>query len=101
MKFVPKKDQLLIRREVAVSTTKGGLFIPDTGKEAPAQGKVLARGPKVEDTQVDETVLFGKYAGTEIELNGEKVLIMREEELLGSLIEDVPLIPRAPKRRTK
>jgi len=101
MRFVPKEDQLLVKRQDAESVTKGGLFIPDTGKEAPAQGVVISVGPKVEDTKVDEKVLFGKYAGTEIELDGTKFLIMREEEILGSLAETTDAVKILKKKAAK
>jgi chaperonin GroES len=92
MKIKPLQDRVIIKRIEEESKTAGGLFIPDTAKEKPQQGKVLAVGPgKVLDsgTRVDLTVkegdvvLFGKYSGSEVKIDGEEVLIMREDDILG------------------
>jgi chaperonin GroES len=88
----PLYDRILVRRVVEEERSKGGLFIPEQAKEKPAQGEVLAvgKGRRLEsgelivlDTAVGDKVLFGKYSGTEIELDGEKLLILREDEILG------------------
>ena len=87
----PLGDRVVVKAEEAETQTAGGLYIPDTAKEKPQRGTVLAVGPgKVENgTKVDmtvsdgDTVLYGKYAGTEIQLDGEDVLIMRESDILG------------------
>ena len=80
------------RLENGVEKTKGGIIIPDTAKEKPAQGKIVAVGKgKVNDdgklmpvgVKVGDTILFGKYSGSEVELDGEEHLIMREEDILG------------------
>ena len=91
MNFRPLHDRVVVRRIESDTKTKGGIIIPDTAKEKPQRGTVLAVGPgKVENgTKVDmtvsenDTVLYGKYAGTEISLDGEDVLIMRESDILG------------------
>ena len=91
MKVVPLGDKLVVRRLETEAATAGGIMLPDSAKEKPQQGKVLAVGPGKFDTngkriepevKVDDTVLFAKYAGTEIELD-EKLVILREEEILG------------------
>jgi chaperonin GroES len=92
--FVPLRDRILVRRIEEEETTRGGLIIPDTAREKPQEGEVLAvgRGIRKEDgkvippdLKVGDRVLFGKYAGTDIVLNGEPYLILREEEVLGLL----------------
>jgi chaperonin GroES len=87
----PIGDRVVVRPQEAEEKTAGGLFIPDTAKEKPQKGVVVAVGPgKVENgTKVDmsvkegDTVLYGKYAGTEITLGDEEVMIMRESDILG------------------
>ncbi len=93
MKVRPLQDRVLVKRlEDDVEKTKGGLYIPDTAKEKPQQGKVMAAGKgKVNDegkvlpldVKVGDKVLFGKYSGSEIKVDGEELLIMREEDILG------------------
>ena len=93
MKIRPLQDRVIVKRlEDAVEKTKGGIIIPDTAKEKPQQGKVIAVGKgKVNDdgkltpldVKVGETILFGKYSGSEIKIDGEEHLIMREEDILG------------------
>ena len=93
MKIRPLQDRVIVKRlEDAVEKTKGGIIIPDTAKEKPQQGKVVAVGKgKVNDdgkvTPLDvktgDTILFGKYSGSEIKIDGEEHLIMREEDILG------------------
>lgn len=91
----PIGDRVVVKPEAAEEKTSSGLFIPDTAKEKPQRGKVLFVGPgnvengsRVELTvQAGDAVLYGKYAGTEITLDGEDVLIMRENDILG-VIED-------------
>ena len=91
MKIRPLQDRVIVLRVDEEAKTAGGIIIPDTAKEKPQRGTVLAVGPgKVENgTKVDmtvseeDTVLYGKYAGTEIQLDGEDVLIMRESDILG------------------
>ena len=93
MKIRPLQDRVIVKRlEEAVEKTKGGIIIPDTAKEKPQHGKVIAVGKgKLNDdgklmavgVKVGETILFGKYSGSEIKLDGEEHLIMREEDILG------------------
>jgi chaperonin GroES len=93
MKIRPLQDRVIVKRlEDEVEKTKGGIIIPDTAKEKPQQGKIIAVGKgktnddgKVTplDVKVGDTILFGKYSGSEIKLNGEEHLIMREEDILG------------------
>ena len=89
--ITPLADRVVVQPQAAEETTAGGLIIPDTAKEKPQKGTVLAVGPgKVENgTKIDmtvkegDTVLYGKYAGTEITLDGDEVMIMRESDILG------------------
>ncbi|GAB4566845.1 MAG: co-chaperone GroES [Haliangiales bacterium] len=92
MKVRPLQDRLLIRRVEEQDTTKGGIIIPDSAKERPLEGKVVAvgAGKRNEDGSVSaldvkagDRVLFGKYAGTEIQVEGVEHLILREDEVLG------------------
>jgi chaperonin GroES len=92
-KFTPLHDRVLIRRVEEAETVRGGIIIPDSAKEKPQEGIVLAVGTgKFEKGQTiplavkeGDRVLFGKYAGTEIKIDGEELLIVREEEILGIL----------------
>ena len=90
----PLHDRLLVRRIEEEETAKGGIIIPDTAKEKPQKGEVLAvgngkildNGTKIAlDVQVGNTILFGKYTGTDIKIDGEEVLILREDEVLAIL----------------
>ena len=93
MKVRPLQDRVLVKRlEENLEKTKGGLYIPDSAKEKPQQGKVIAVGKgRVSDdgkvlpldVRVNDKVLFGKYSGSEIKVDGEELLIMREEDILG------------------
>ena len=94
MKIRPLHDRIVVKRIEEEETTKGGIIIPDSAKEKPQQGeivaagkgKVLEDGSRVEmDVKVGDKVLFGKYAGSEIKLEGEEFLIMREDDILGIL----------------
>ena len=96
MKVRPLQDRILVERVESEGKTKGGLYIPDSAKEKPAEGIVLAVGPgKTLDSgelaapQVKEgdRVLFGKYSGTEIKIEGEERLIIREDDILGIVEE--------------
>jgi len=92
-KFTPLHDRVLIRRVEEAETVRGGIIIPDSAKEKPQEGIVIAVGTgKFEKGQTiplavkdGDHVLFGKYAGTEIKIDGEELLIVREEEILGIL----------------
>jgi chaperonin GroES len=101
-KFTPLHDRILVRRVEENETTRGGIIIPDTAKDKPQEGEVISVGKgkineegKVRPLDVKEgdRILFGKYAGTEIKLDGEDLVIMREEEVLG-------IITGAAKRET-
>ena len=92
MKIRPLQDRILVQRVEEETTTKGGIIIPDTAKEKPAEGKVVAVGNgKLGDDgkrvplelKVGDRVLFGKYSGTEVKIDGEEYLIMREDDVLG------------------
>ena len=94
MKVRPLHDRLMVRRIEEKETAKGGIIIPDTAKEKPQEGEVLAvgngkildNGTKVAlDVKVGNKILFGKYTGTEIKIDGEEVLILREDEVLAVL----------------
>jgi len=91
MKVRPLHDRLLVRRIEEKERARGGIIIPDTAKEKPMEGKVLAvgKGKVLEngkklplDVKVGDRILFGKYSGTEIKIDGEEVLIVREDEVL-------------------
>lgn len=86
MKLKPLADRVLIKPTPAEETTLSGIIIPDSAKEKPLRGEVLAAGDGTKDEKMlvkeGDTVLYGKYAGTEIELEGEKLLIMRQSDLL-------------------
>jgi chaperonin GroES len=92
VKIRPLQDRVIVQRIEEEEKTKGGLIIPDTAKEKPQEGKIVAVGKgklnddgKITplDVKVNDRVLFGKYAGTEINIDGEEHLIMREEDILG------------------
>jgi chaperonin GroES len=92
MKVRPLQDRVIVQRLDGEEKTKGGIIIPDTAKEKPIEGKIVAAGKgKVNDdgkvvaltVKKGDRVLFGKYSGTEIKLDGEDYLIMREEDILG------------------
>jgi chaperonin GroES len=92
--FTPLHDRLLVRRVEEQESVRGGIIIPDTAKEKPQEGEVIAVGKGKSndegkvfplDVKKGDRVLFGKYSGTEIKIDGEDFLIMREEEVLGIL----------------
>jgi chaperonin GroES len=96
MKFRPLHDRVVIKRIEAEEKTTGGIIIPDTAKEKPQQGEVIAVGPGGRDesgklipidVQVGDRVLFGKWSGTEVKLDGIEYLIMKESDLMGVLVE--------------
>src|SRR6202789_3806407 len=91
-KFTPLHDRILVRRLEEGESIRGGIIIPDSAKEKPQQGEVIAVGKGKSndegkvfplDVKAGDTILFGKYSGTEIKLDGEEFLIMRKEEVLG------------------
>jgi chaperonin GroES len=103
MAFRPLHDRVLIRRIEAEEKTAGGIIIPDTAKEKPQEGEVVAVGPGARgesgariklDVEVGDRILFGKWSGTDIVLDGKDLLIMKESDVMG-VIED----QQKPKRR--
>ncbi|MDX8480756.1 co-chaperone GroES [Mesorhizobium sp. VK24D] len=103
MTFRPLHDRLLVRRVESESKTAGGIIIPDTAKEKPQEGKVIAVGPGARDesgklialdVKVGDRILFGKWSGTEIKLNGEDLLIMKEGDVMG-VIERTSALEKA------
>jgi chaperonin GroES len=96
MKFRPLQDRVLLRRVDQEEKTAGGIIIPDTAKEKPMQGEVIAVGPGARDetgklqpldVKPGDRVLFGKWSGTEVKMDGEELLIMKESDIMG-VIED-------------
>jgi chaperonin GroES len=92
MKFRPLHDRVLIKRVDEEEKTKGGIIIPDTAKEKPMEGEVVAAGPgargedgKIQPMEVKagDRVLFGKWSGTEVKLDGEEMIIMKESDIMG------------------
>jgi len=82
--FTPLHDRILVRRLEEGETIRGGIIIPDSAKEKPQEGEVIAVGKGFPlDVKAGDKILFGKYSGTEIKIDGEEFLIMREEEVLG------------------
>jgi chaperonin GroES len=94
MQFRPLHDRVVVRRIDEDERTPGGIIIPDTAKEKPQQGEVVAAGPGARDEQgaiqpldvkAGDRVLFGKWSGTEVKIDGEELLIMKESDILGVL----------------
>ncbi len=94
-KFRPLHDRIVVRRINAEEKTKGGIIIPDSAQEKPSQGEIIAVGPGGRDEsgklitidlKVGNTVLFGKWSGTEVKLDGEDLLIMKESDVMGVII---------------
>ncbi|MEP5577760.1 MAG: co-chaperone GroES [Nitratireductor sp.] len=94
MTFRPLHDRILVRRVEADEKTKGGTIIPDTAREKPQEGEVIAVGPGARDdsgklvpldVEAGDRILFGKWSGTEIKLDGEDLLIMKESDVMGVL----------------
>ena len=92
MKFRPLHDRVLIKRVAEEEKTKGGIIIPDTAKEKPMEGEVVAAGPgargddgKIQpmELKAGDRVLFGKWSGTEVKLDGEEMIIMKESDIMG------------------
>ena len=92
MKFRPLHDRVVVRRVEEDNKTKGGIIIPDTAQEKPMQGEVIAVGPGGRDengklipidVKVGETILFGKWSGTEVKIDGVEYLIMKESDIMG------------------
>jgi len=96
MKFRPLHDRVVVKRIEAEEKSAGGIIIPDTAKEKPQQGEVVAVGPGGRDEagklvpidlQVGDRVLFGKWSGTEVKIDGTEYLIMKENDIMGVLVE--------------
>ena len=94
MKFRPLHDRVVIRRVEGEDKTKGGIIIPDTAKEKPMEGEVIAVGPGARneqgqivalDVKEGDRIIFGKWSGTEVKIDGEELLIMKESDILGVL----------------
>ena len=98
MKFRPLHDRVVVRRIESEEKTAGGIIIPDTAKEKPQEGEVIAVGPGARDeagklipldVKVGDRILFGKWSGTEVKIDGEELLIMKESDVMG-VIEGKP-----------
>ncbi len=96
MKFRPLHDRVVVKRIDEEQKTKGGIIIPDTAKEKPMQGEILAVGPGARNdkgdliplgVEVGDRVLFGKWSGTEVKIDGQEVLIMKESDIMGVITE--------------
>ena len=94
MKFRPLHDRVVVKRVEEDTMTKGGIIIPDTAQEKPMQGKIIAVGPGGRDesgklvpldVKKGDTVLFGKWSGTEVKIDGDELLIMKESDIMGVL----------------
>jgi chaperonin GroES len=92
MRFRPLHDRVLVRRVTAEEKTAGGIIIPDTAKEKPQEGEIVAAGPGARndngelvelDVKAGDRILFGKWSGTEVKIDGEDLLIMKESDILG------------------
>jgi chaperonin GroES len=92
MKFRPLHDRVVVRRITAEEKTSGGIIIPDTAKEKPMEGEVIAAGPGARneqgqlvalDVKTGDRILFGKWSGTEVKIDGEELLIMKESDIMG------------------
>ncbi|WP_421934268.1 co-chaperone GroES [Phenylobacterium sp.] len=103
MAFRPLGDRVVIKRVEEEAKTKGGIIIPDTAKEKPQEGEVVAVGPGARDedgkrvpmdVKAGDRILFGKWSGSEVKIDGEDLLIMKESDILG-LIEPVPAQAKA------
>jgi chaperonin GroES len=103
MHFRPLHDRVVVRRIDAEERTSGGIIIPDTAKEKPQQGEIVAAGPGVRnergdlvplDVKAGDRVLFGKWSGTEVKIDGEEFLIMKESDILG-VVENVGTLKKA------
>ena len=102
MKFRPLHDRVVVRRITAEEKTSGGIIIPDTAKEKPMEGEIIAAGPGARDeagklvpldVKAGDKILFGKWSGTEVKLDGEDLLIMKESDIMG-IIEGQPTAKR-------
>ena len=110
MRFRPLHDRVVVKRIEEEQKTKGGIIIPDTAKEKPMQGEVLAVGPGARNEEgelipmgvaVGDRVLFGKWSGTEVKLDGDELLIMKESDIMGVLEDARRPSPRPPEPRAE
>ena len=108
MEFRPLHDRVLVRRVTAEEKTAGGIIIPDTAKEKPQEGEVISVGPgtlndkgelRPLDVKAGDRILFGKWSGTEVKLDGEELLIMKESDIMG-ILEDTAAATRAARAPT-
>ena len=106
MKFRPLHDRVVVKRVEEDTKTKGGIIIPETAQEKPMQGKIIAVGPGARDesgklvpldVKKGDTVLFGKWSGTEVKIDGDELLIMKESDILG-IIENEKSDKKATKK---
>jgi chaperonin GroES len=103
MRFRPLHDRVLVRRVTAEEKTAGGIIIPDTAKEKPQEGEIVAAGPGARndngelvelDVKAGDRILFGKWSGTEVKIDGEDLLIMKESDILG-IVEQTGSLKKA------
>jgi len=103
MNFRPLHDRVVVRRIESEEKTKGGIIIPDTAKEKPQEGEVVAVGPgardetgilRTLDVKAGDRILFGKWSGTEVKIDGQELLIMKESDIMG-IVESMPLAKAA------
>ena len=103
MKFRPLHDRVVVRRIEAEEKTKGGIIIPDTAKEKPQEGEIIAAGPGARDengkinpldVKAGDRVLFGKWSGTEVRIDGQDLLIMKESDIMG-IVEETTAAKKA------
>ena len=110
MKFRPLHDRVVVRRLIAEEKTSGGIIIPDTAQEKPMEGEIVAAGPGARneqglvislDVKVGDRVLFSKWSGTEVKIDGAELVIMKESDLLGIIAtaSPAPAKPAAPAKR--
>ncbi|HVY03907.1 MAG TPA: co-chaperone GroES [Caulobacterales bacterium] len=105
LKFRPLHDRVLVRRVKEEEKTRGGIIIPETAQEKPQEGEIIAVGPGARDeagklvpldVKVGDKILFGKWSGTEVKLDGEELLIMKESDIMG-IVEGTPTPAKKPK----
>ena len=107
MAFRPLGDRVVIRRVEEEAKTKGGIIIPDTAKEKPQEGEVIAVGPGARDeageripmdVKAGDRILFGKWSGTEVKIDGQELLIMKESDIMGILTDVAAAVPVGRKK---
>jgi chaperonin GroES len=108
MKFRPLHDRVVVRRLEAELKTAGGIIIPETAQEKPQQGEVIAVGPGARgddnelvplDVKVGDRILFGKWSGTEVKIDGEDLLIMKESDIMGILVDEAAVSSGGGKKK--